>query len=409
MEKLLSVGNTATEETPNGRILIVDDDPVVAGMLGISLEAAGHTIVEAYSGEEALALLAENDAASLPDVVFLDIEMGMGIDGYETCRRLRAVAATGDLPVIFLSGHDGLDDRMRAYDAGGSDFISKPFVPEEALRKAGVAIRHNRRHAVAIADKHATSDTAMLAMTSLGETGILLKFSRGALACRTLHSLAELAIESMGAYNIDCHIQLRSPAQVLTLTPRGAASPLEESIIDNSKDRGRIFSFGNRLIINYDSVSLLVTNMPVADDDFCGRIRDHAATLAEAAEAAVENINLRTEAIIRANELRDLADSSRNAIEALRASYQDMQFTARHELETMTDSIEGMYVYLGLTDNQEISISKTARDAVERVLTILERSRDLDSSFVGIVEGLTKAGEYTFSQEAESVTAIELW
>ena len=102
MEKLLSVGSAATEDTPRGRILIVDDDPVVAGMLGISLEAAGHTIVEVYSGEEALALLAENDSTSLPDVVFLDIEMGMGIDGYETCRRLRAVAATGDLPVIPL-------------------------------------------------------------------------------------------------------------------------------------------------------------------------------------------------------------------------------------------------------------------------------------------------------------------
>jgi predicted regulator of Ras-like GTPase activity (Roadblock/LC7/MglB family) len=202
---------------------------------------------------------------------------------------------------------------------------------------------------------------------------------------------------------------LRSPTQVLTLTPSGAASPLEESIIENSKDRGRIFSFGNRLIINYDSVSLLVTNMPVSEEDFCGRIRDHAATLAEAAEAAVENINLRTEAIIRANELRDLADTSRKAIEALRASFQDMQFATRLELEAMTDAIEGMYVYLGLTDNQEIGISKTARDSVERVLTILERSQDLDSNFVGIVEGLTKAGEYKFSQEAESVTAIELW
>jgi CheY-like chemotaxis protein len=65
MEKLLSVGNTATEDTPNGRILIVDDDPVVAGMLGISLEAAGHTIVEAYSGEEALALLAQHHCLML--------------------------------------------------------------------------------------------------------------------------------------------------------------------------------------------------------------------------------------------------------------------------------------------------------------------------------------------------------
>jgi DNA-binding response OmpR family regulator len=403
MEELFTRANT-----PNGRILIVDDDPVVSGMLGVSLAAAGDQIVEASSGEQALALLAEMGAAPF-DVVFLDIEMGMGIDGYETCRRLREVAATRDLPVIFLSGHDSLDDRMRAYDAGGSDFMSKPFVPEEVLRKAGVAIRHNRRQAVAVENDHVMSDTTMTALTSLAETGVILKFSRGALTCRSLHSLAVLAIESMGVYKIDCHIQLRSPTQVMTLTPRGVASPLEESIIVNSKDRGRIFSFGNRLVVNYENASLLVTNMPVEDDDFCGRIRDHAATLAEAAEAAVENINLRTEAIIRADELRDLANTSSKAIEALRGSYHDMQFATRLELEAMTDSIEGMYVHLGLTDKQENTISNTARDAVERVLTLLERSKELDQNFAGIVESLTKAGEYTVTQEAESMSAVELW
>jgi hypothetical protein len=125
---------------------------------------------------------------------------------------------------------------------------------------------------------------------------------------------------------------------------------------------------------------------------------------------------LRSEAIIRAVELRKLADTSSKAIEALRGSYQEMQFTTRLELEAMTDSIEGMYVHLGLTDKQEITISKTARDAVERVLTLLERSRELDHNFAGIVDSLTKAGdsltkagEYTVTQEAESVSAVELW
>jgi hypothetical protein len=68
-----------------------------------------------------------------------------------------------------------------------------------------------------------------------------------------------------------------------------------------------------------------------------------------------------------------------------------------------------MYVHLGLTDKQEITISKTARDAVERVLTLLERSKELDHNFSGIVDSLTKAGEYTVTQEAESVSAVELW
>ena len=407
MDELFDTRPRATE--PAGRILIVDDDPVVAGMLGISLEAAGHEIIEANSGEEALARLAGQNAEQLPDVVFLDIEMGMGIDGYETCRRLRDSDLTRELPVIFLSGHDALDDRMRAYDAGGSDFMAKPFVPEDVLRKARIAIRHKRRQEAVVAEKSSSFEMAMTAMTSLGDTGVMLKFSRGALGCRTQRALAALTIESMRPFGIDCHVQLRTPAEVLTMTPQGPASPLEESVIERSRTMDRIFSFGNRLIVNYDNVSLLITNMPVSDSDLCGRIRDHAASIAEAAELAVGNIALRTDAMQRTNDLRTLADVSRRAIETLRGNYREMQLATRVEMENMTNTIEGMYVHLGLTNTQEYTISDTVRGSIDRVLTLFEGNSELDHHFASIVEGLTKAGDYVVSQEDEAPPTVELW
>lgn len=407
MDELFDTSPKATE--PAGRILIVDDDPVVAGMLGISLEAAGHEIIEANSGEEVLALLAGWSAEQLPDVVFLDIEMGMGIDGYETCRRLHDSDLTRELPVIFLSGHDALDDRMRAYDAGGSDFMAKPFVPEDVLRKARIAIRHKRRQEAVVAEKSSSFEMAMTAMTSLGDTGVMLKFSRGALGCRTQRALAALTIESMRPFGIDCHVQLRTPAEVLTMTPQGPASPLEESVIERSRTMDRIFSFGNRLIVNYDNVSLLITNMPVSDSDLCGRIRDHAASIAEAAELAVGNIELRTDAMQRATDLRTLAHVSRRAVETLRSSYREMQLATRVEMENMTNTIEGMYVHLGLTNTQEYTISDTVRGSIDRVLTLFEGNSELDQHFASIVEGLTKAGDYVVSQEDEAPPMVELW
>ena len=394
---------------PGGRILIVDDDPVVAGMLGVSLVAAGHEIVEAYSGEEALAALAGSSSERLPDMVFLDIEMGMGMDGYETCRRLRAAAATRDLPVIFLSGHDELDDRLRAFDAGGSDFMAKPFVPDEVLHKARLAIAHKRRQEATVAEIRSSSDSATSALTSLGDSEVTLKFSRGALGCRTLRAMAALTIDSMASFGLNCHVQLRTPTAILTLTPQGPASPLEESVIERSKSMGRIFSFGNRLIVNYDCVSLLVTNMPIADEPLCGRIRDQAATIGEAAELAVGNIDLRTEAVMRADELRKLSGISRKAVEELRSSYREQQVATRLELEAMAHTIEGLYVHLGLTNNQEFTISDTVRGAVDRVLTLFESSSTLDEHFASIVEGLTRAGEYTVTQEDEAPLKVELW
>jgi DNA-binding response OmpR family regulator len=399
---------SATAE-PGGRILVVDDDPMAAGMLGVSLAGAGHEVTEAGSGEEALALLADASSGPLPDMVFLDIELGSGIDGYEACRLLRAAERTCDLPVIFLSGHDELADRLLAYDAGGSDFMAKPFVPLEVLRKARLAIAHKRRQDASAAATRSSSDTATSALTSLGDSEVTLKFSRGALGCRSLRALATLIIESMASFGLDCQIQLRTPATTLTQTAQGPASPLEESVIERSKDMGRMFSFGRRYIVNYDSVSLLVTNMPIADEVLCGRIRDQAATISEAAELAVDNIKLRTEAVSRADELRALADVSRAAVEELRVSYREQQMATRFELETMTQTIEELYPHLGLTNSQEFTISDTVRGAVDRTLTLFEDSTKLDSSFAVIVEGLTRAGKYSVIQDDEAMRMVELW
>jgi CheY-like chemotaxis protein len=398
---------------PGGRILIVDDDPMVAGMLGISLASAGYEISEAYSGEAALELLeklASSEAAALPDIVFLDIEMGMGIDGYETCRRLRDSTALRNLPVIFLSGHDQLEDRLQAYDAGGSDFMAKPFVPTEVLRKARLAIEHQHRQGTLEAENRASSEHVQNVNACLGDSGITFKFCRGALGCRSLRAMAALLIESMGLFGIACHVQLRTSHETLTLTPHGPATPLEASVIEMSRTIGRIFSFKNRLIVNYDSVSLLVTNMPTADDVLCGRIRDEAAMIAEAAELAIGNINLRTDAVLLVEDLRELAAASRQAVLALRGDYRALQVATRLEFETMTSTIEAMYVHLALSNHQEFTISDTVRGAVDRVLTLFAGSNNLlDHNFAGIVADLSQASELSISQEDEPSLNIQIF
>jgi DNA-binding response OmpR family regulator len=394
------------DRTTGGRILIVDDDPMAAGMLAVSLSAAGYEISEAYSGQDALTQL--NNGVS-PDVVFLDIEMGNGIDGYETCRRLRAKDADCPLPVIFLSGHDGLDYRLQAYEAGGSDFMAKPFVPAEVLCKAQLAVVQKRQQEAIAAENGASTTQARIALASLGDAAVTLKYNRGALGCRSLRALADLTIVSLGAFGIICHVQLRTPDETLTLTPHGPASPLEESVIQLSQGIDRIFSFGNRLIVNYDSVSLLVTNMPIADSEFCGRIRDQVAMIAEVAELAVGNINMRTDALMRTEQLLKFANASRQAVEELRSSYRQLQMETRLEFENMADRIESMYVHLALSSHQELTISNTVRGSIDRALTLFAGSSALDRNFAAIVDGLTQAGEYEIAEKDAPQLATELF
>ena len=112
------------------QILIVDDLPANLGVLLGVLDGAGYDILVATSGESALARLAYMQ----PDLILLDVNMP-GLDGYETCRRLKTDARWRDVPVLFLTAQDDPVDKVRGFEAGAVDYITKPLHAEEVLAR----------------------------------------------------------------------------------------------------------------------------------------------------------------------------------------------------------------------------------------------------------------------------------
>lgn len=111
-------------------ILIVDDNPTNLGTLFDYLSKFNFTILVAQSGEDVLELVRENT----PDIILLDILMP-GMDGFETCLRLKADEKTKDIPVLFVSSLSETVDKVRGFEAGGIDYITKPFHQEEVLAR----------------------------------------------------------------------------------------------------------------------------------------------------------------------------------------------------------------------------------------------------------------------------------
>lgn len=109
-------------------ILIVDDLPDNLRVLSAALSGQGFQIRCAKSG--AIALMAVQTTS--PDLILLDIKMP-DMDGYEVCRRLKASTTACDIPVIFLSALDDVFDKVKAFNMGGADYITKPFQVEEVL------------------------------------------------------------------------------------------------------------------------------------------------------------------------------------------------------------------------------------------------------------------------------------
>jgi two-component system KDP operon response regulator KdpE len=106
--------------TPQGKVLIVDDESSLRRVLRVSLAAIGFEAEEASTGEEALALL----SADHYDVVLLDIEMP-GQGGIETCREINRRSPRP--AVLMLTVRDGKEDKAKAFEAGADDYITKPF------------------------------------------------------------------------------------------------------------------------------------------------------------------------------------------------------------------------------------------------------------------------------------------
>ncbi|GAB1538283.1 hypothetical protein NUACC21_09410 [Scytonema sp. NUACC21] len=111
-----------------GNILVVDDTPDNLRLLSAMLTAQGYEVRKALNGKMALTAC----QMVLPDVILLDINMP-GMDGYEVCKQLKANEKTREIPVIFISALDDVLDKVKAFDVGGVDYITKPFHGTEVI------------------------------------------------------------------------------------------------------------------------------------------------------------------------------------------------------------------------------------------------------------------------------------
>jgi len=119
--------------------LVVDDSPETLRLLTDALDGAGMTVMVALDGASAMRIVDQ----ITPDIVLLDAVMP-GLDGFETCRRLKRDAGLANVPVIFMTGLAETEHIVRGLEAGGVDYVTKPIVIEEMLARIRVHLGNAR-------------------------------------------------------------------------------------------------------------------------------------------------------------------------------------------------------------------------------------------------------------------------
>lgn len=192
-------------------ILIVDDDPGSLAFLATTLEESGSTALVARSGDSALAIL---DRLT-PDIILLDAVMP-GLDGFETCRRIKRDDRLSDIPVIFMTGLSDTDHVVQGFTVGGVDYVTKPVVVEQLLVRL-------RTHIT-------TSRMALRARSALDASGrhLLATDRRGVVMWSTPKARTLLYSDNES----DDAAASRRTAQLCALIPSDSASAPKEAIME---------------------------------------------------------------------------------------------------------------------------------------------------------------------------------
>ena len=197
----------------SARILIVDDNPNALKLVGYALHREGFEVAVARDGAEAL----EKAEKEPPALVILDIMMP-DIDGYEVCRRLRAMPQTARTPVIMLTAKGRAEDRVMGFQAGADDYVTKPVLPAELVARVRALLARVRVEA----------ETAPPRAQVIGFLGV-----KGGVGTTTLAVNVALALreESSGKHEVilaDLHTWGGAVSNLLSLFPREGLTTLLE-------------------------------------------------------------------------------------------------------------------------------------------------------------------------------------
>lgn len=366
------------------RIAVVDDDPTARQTLAFFLDDPRYRIAEFDNGE---ALLAAPEPP--PSLVLLDVEMPPP-DGIETCRRLRAGGNVQTL-VVFISAHDDLDTRLAAYDAGGNDYMLKPYTEAELVRKVRAAEQLQRQRQGMAMEADFARQTAFTAMSSLGETGTVLACLRSAFGCGSAAELARTLDAAGRELGTDLLLTLRGGRDAQHFAGGRECSPIQQSILEYAAGKGRIVQARDSLIVNYPLTTLVATGLPLADPARLGRLRDHLAVLAEGADVRLAALDAERCRLAQAASVIAAAAELSQTLEEIERAREAHRIGAIAIGDDYLEELEQAFLHLGLSEAQEKALIEMAQAAIGRTTKLLEDDLALASRLQPVVSRLHDA------------------
>lgn len=329
-------------------------------------------------------------AARRPDLVMIDT--GLPDDtGFVLHRELRDDFDLSDLYQLLVCSE--ADIAREGFDA--DEQLIKP-VGEGTLYRKLAQLRKLFADKAAVREQMAyAQNVAFTSMSAMGELGVVMQFLSKSFSCATIQTVAALAADSLRQYELEGAIYLVWEGDRLELTTAGGELPeAERTLIEQRRTLGRILEIGRNLVVNFDHVTILVTNLPEDDAQRTGRIRDNIATLAEGIESRLQGLLLEHDNTLKQQGIRYATWEIRDSVKNLEArQLADMALT-RDLINQVIDEYEDAFMHMGMLPSIENQLIGELVELRRKIADIISRPGEVHQKLQSVITALdTLAGE----------------
>ncbi len=367
-------------------ILCVDDEPVNLMILEELLQDS-YELTSAKSGEGCL----QQVELQKPDLILLDVNMP-DIDGLETCARLKADPDTAEIPIIFVSALASQDELMACYEAGGDDYITKPFSEEILQKKIEIVLasQQSKQELRKISDKAVAALQSNLSLTE--ELGMVVKFLHQCQTADTLDELAHNVFECLREFELDSSLLILDEPENRIWFSDDIDRPMESQILESLRGQDRVVSFGTRLALSTDHATILVRNLPTTREQV-DRVREHLSILIEALDTRIHAMQSQMLLDERGDLLSRVLQATRDNLDQLDELHQRQKTRSAEILTTMSKALDKALLRFDLTEKQQAALQRIVATTAEQCESMHDDGMEIDEQFRKIIEELAGALE----------------
>jgi CheY-like chemotaxis protein len=367
-------------------ILCVDDEPVNLTIMEELLQDK-YELSTVKSGESCL----QQIAIQKPDLVLLDVNMP-DMDGLETCARLKADAETAGIPIIFVSALASQAELMAGYEAGGDDYITKPFSEEILQKKVQIVLASQRRkqELKKISDKAVEALQSNLSNTD--ELGMMIEFLHQCQTVSTLDDLATNVFDCLREFELDSSLLILDEPENRVWFSDDIERPMESQILASLRGQDRVVRFGTRLAISSDHATILVRNLPSGQDKI-ERVRGYLAILIEALDTRIHAMQSAMLLDRRGQVLARVLQATRDNLGTIDDLHQQQKTRSGEIISALGVEIEKSIIKLNLSKQQEAALMKIIASTAAQIESVYDDESKIDDQFQVIIDDLSRALE----------------